>query len=60
MGSDQMSFSVAGVVSSVIGIAGENPHTPFDTIEKVTKQILAKAGELTVRIVLMTDQLLKK
>lgn len=55
-----MSFSVAGVVSSAIGIAGENPHTPFDTIEKVNKQSLAKAGELTVRIVLMTDQLLKK
>lgn len=60
MGSDQMSFSVAGVVSSAIGIAGENPHTPFDTIEKVNKQSLSKAGELTVRIVLKTNRLLKK
>jgi len=60
MGSDQMSFSAAGIVSSAIGIAGDNPHTPFDSIEKVNNQSLYKAGELTLRIVLKTDGLLKK
>ncbi|HAN19028.1 MAG: hypothetical protein A2X13_11465 [Bacteroidetes bacterium GWC2_33_15] len=60
MGADQMSFSAVGVASSAIGIAGAHPHTPFDSIEKVNKQSLTKAGELTVRIVLKTDSLLKK
>lgn len=59
MGADQMSFSTAGVVSSAIGISGDNPHTPFDTIEKVNKQSLAKSGDLTLRIILKTNDLLK-
>jgi hypothetical protein len=54
MGSDQLTFAQAGIVTSGVFIANENNHTPQDVTEKIYKKSLKIAGELTAHVVLNT------
>lgn len=58
-GADQMPFTCAGVVTSGIGISGKYQHTAFDNLAGINKESLLKAGELTMRILLKMNSLLK-
>ena len=60
LGSDQMTFTQAGIVSTGIGISGNKVHSPSDTIRNVNPASLNKAGEFTLGIVLGTIQKLTK
>jgi Peptidase family M28 len=60
LGSDQMTFTQAGIVSTGIGISGNPFHSPADTIGNINPASLKKAGEFTVGIVHGTIQKLIK
>jgi hypothetical protein len=60
LGSDQMTFTQAGIASTGIGILGNKVHSPADTIGNVNPANLKTAGEITLGIVLETIQKLTK
>jgi len=58
LGSDQMSFANNGIVSTSIGIPGEDTHTNNDKIENVNKESLVKAGDIVARTIMMVNNVL--
>ncbi|HVN59130.1 MAG TPA: M28 family peptidase [Bacteroidales bacterium] len=54
LGSDQMTFSQAGIVSTGIGISGNPFHSPADTLGNVYPPSIKKAGEFTAGLALET------
>ena len=58
-GADDMAFSHSGIVSTYIVIQGDATHTPGDSLDKVNKTSLRKAGEITIRVILKTLKSLK-
>ena len=58
-GADEMAFSHAGIVSTYIVIQGNATHTPGDSLNKVNKTSLRKAGEIIIRVILKTLKSLK-
>ena len=59
MGSDQMAFAHVGLVSSSIGITCDKPHTPYDNLDLINKASLQKAGDISMRIILKTNNMFK-
>lgn len=59
-GSDQLTFSQAGIVTSGVGIISEHSHTSKDIPENINKQSLKTAGEIAVHVVLNTMKRLKE
>ncbi len=51
-GSDQLTFAQAGIVTSGVGIISKHSHTSQDIPEKINKESLKRAGEITVHVVL--------
>ena len=52
-GSDELSFTQAGVVSTAVGFGGNTTHSPEDTIGQIRKESLRTAGELVACVVEM-------
>lgn len=58
LGGDEMSFSHAGIPSTSIGITCDHPHTPWDNIERINESSLRKAGEISIRVLLNTNNII--
>jgi len=56
MGSDQQSFSQAGVVATGIGMGGNQRHSPKDTPDQIHTHSLEKVGRIVVAVVMKTMQ----
>ena len=54
LGSDQLTFAQAGIVTSGVGIISEHQHTPNDIPENINKKSLKTAGEIAAHVVLNT------
>ena len=54
LGSDQLTFAQAGIVTSGVGIISKHQHTPNDIPKNINKKILKTAGEITAHVVLNT------
>lgn len=54
LGSDQQTFTQAGVVTTSIGASGNQFHNSHDTIEQIHRDSLQRAGLLTSKIILET------
>jgi hypothetical protein len=54
LGSDQLTFAQAGIVTSGVGIISELQHTPHDIPENINKKSLKTAGELAAHVILNT------
>ena len=59
LGGDEMSFSHAGIPSTGIGIPCDHPHTPLDKVEFINENSLRKAGEISIRVILNTNNIKK-
>jgi Zn-dependent M28 family amino/carboxypeptidase len=53
-GSDQMTFTQAGIVASAIGTSGNKYHSPLDTPLQIKKQSLHDCGSIVAQVVLKT------
>ena len=60
LGSDQLTFAQAGIVTSGVGIISEHQHTPNDIPENINKKSLKTAGEIAAHVVLNTLKRLKE
>jgi len=52
LGSDQLVFAQAGIVACGLGIMNQDSHTSQDVPEKINKNSLKRAGEITARVVM--------
>jgi len=59
LGSDQQAFAQAGIVSTGIGVMGNEVHGLEDTPDKINMESLEKTGKIVATVVMKTmDQLL--
>jgi hypothetical protein len=54
LGADQQAFAQAGIVSTGIGVIGNEVHGPQDIPEKINKDSLKKTGQIVATIVMKT------